>query len=738
MDGYIDQVDLRKLEWIIDNAEHLNLGKSYVKGMIVGGDAQLDIIKKYHRRATMFEGYLPVHYYQIDDDGRRFSKDISLTNLSRPIRHTIAKNMIDIDMKNAHPCLVLWLCKRHGIACDFIEKYVLNRDEMLVDLQQGRGLTRDGAKKMLLRAINRDDGHFQQTENDPDWLWDYHNQCKLISTNLAKHYPEYVAQADKSKKRKDMSSWNLKGSAMNRLLCHHENEILKIVEQKVIEMGGRVCNLAYDGCMISDEHFRGDRLPELLSAIEVEVKKQYEGLIFTMTEKTMDEGFEMPTDYQTKKQRKRMEAIKRDEKRMKKLAAEMDAEEQEQAYQWWKEDFEKDHCKIIDPASIVYKNSLGHYEFVSPAELCQKYSHRTNFPEFIIKWWKDPEMRVYHRADIFAPRQHCPEEVFNLWCPYPLEGKDVEMTPELQEEVDFVLNHIRVLANHDETVYTYFLDWIAQFIQYPHVKTQLIAMISIEGAGKDTFLHIIKGLIGKRQVLETTRPEDIFGRFNSMLANYRFIVLNEMNATDTHKYDKDMKMLITEDTVVIEGKGTPSYTINSFHRLILFTNKAECPIQTSENDRRKLIVRCSDEKIGDGEYFTKLHYLIDKEEVLIALFKMFSTRDIEAFNAMRGRNIPKTEYQKIITQNYSSPVEDWVKHLVHTTPTDDLALSSNQLLEGFNEYCKSNGIHLSLSTRQLGVRLSLLNMEGISTKSSNGSTFRVFKIPLLKTALEKR
>jgi len=166
--SYYDRIDLRRLEWIIENAASLNLGKSYVKGHLIGGEGQLELLRKYHKRAVIYEGLIPVSYYQIDDDGRRFSHEISLTNLSRPIRHTIAERSIDIDMKNAHPCIVLWLCKKHGIESNYIEKYVMNRDELLVDLMEGRKLSRDGAKKLLLRATNRDDGHFQQTENDPD------------------------------------------------------------------------------------------------------------------------------------------------------------------------------------------------------------------------------------------------------------------------------------------------------------------------------------------------------------------------------------------------------------------------------------------------------------------------------------------------------------------------------------------------------------------------------------------
>ena len=37
----------------------------------------------------------------------------------------------DIDMKNAHPVILLYICKKHNIACAQLESYVNNRDEVL-------------------------------------------------------------------------------------------------------------------------------------------------------------------------------------------------------------------------------------------------------------------------------------------------------------------------------------------------------------------------------------------------------------------------------------------------------------------------------------------------------------------------------------------------------------------------------------------------------------------------------
>jgi len=694
----------------------------------------------------MFEGEVPVSYYQIDDDGRRFSRDFSLTNMARPIRHTITRGCIDIDMKNAHPCILLWLCKHHGIQCDLIEMYVNQRDKMIGELKEGRGLSRDGAKKMLLRAINRDDGLFQQTEDDPDWLYDYHQQCKKITEALSKFYPQYLAQADKSKKRKDQSAWNMKGSALNRLLCHHENELLSMVEKTVVKHNGKVCNLAYDGCMIEDT-FSPDEIVELFKDIETEVQITYPNMVFKMDVKEMNEGFLVPDNFITKKERKVIADKEKERRRVNRLIdKEVGEEDETEDYLEWKYVFEQKHCKIKEPTAILYKTSLDQYEFLSPMDLKQRYSHMgIQFVRFIDRWWYDPEMRVYTRADIFSPSEECPKDVFNLWKPYPFEGREVDMTTETMEMAYLVLHHLFIVCGNEEQVHEYLLDWIAQTFQYPHVKTTMPTFASEEGAGKNTVAILLEKLMAKRSVLVTSKADEVFGKFNGSLAHCMVVVLNELSAVELRQYDGVIKDLITDSSVSIQGKGKENYPLRSMHRFINFTNKDYNPIQTSDGDRRKLIVRCSDEKIGDGVYFTRLYTCLENEDVLTWLFQFFMNRNIQEFNSTKGRNIPKTEYQMEIAHSNSDVVSDWLEYVIEeyheNRQETELRWSAQDQLSSFREYCSNHGVKLDIDSRKLGCRLSLLvkkrGILGISNKHSKFGERRHFDFSIIIPSISK-
>ena len=57
-------------------------------------------------------GFIRVDYKQKNGVGRRFAvKGVSLQGLSRPIRQTIARDYVDVDMVNAHPSILLFVCE---------------------------------------------------------------------------------------------------------------------------------------------------------------------------------------------------------------------------------------------------------------------------------------------------------------------------------------------------------------------------------------------------------------------------------------------------------------------------------------------------------------------------------------------------------------------------------------------------------------------------------------------------
>ena len=75
------------------------------------------------------------------------------------------------------------------------------------------------------------------------------------------------------------------------------------------------------------------------------------------------------------------------------------------------------------------------------------------------------------------------------------------------EALETILNHIWILCDRDENVFSYFCKWIGQMLKYPEVKRgRCPVWISEEGAGKGSLFDLLRKMMGPEKVLETTNP----------------------------------------------------------------------------------------------------------------------------------------------------------------------------------------------------------------------------------------
>ena len=125
----LESVNRDKLNYILSHHEDFQLGKSWLNGKLVDGQAQLTLLAGYHD-ALNHKGETCIKYKQKGYKFGRYygDRNLQLQNISRPIRHTIANDgMIDVDIKNAHPTLLVWYCKTKEIPCEGLNYYIDNR-----------------------------------------------------------------------------------------------------------------------------------------------------------------------------------------------------------------------------------------------------------------------------------------------------------------------------------------------------------------------------------------------------------------------------------------------------------------------------------------------------------------------------------------------------------------------------------------------------------------------------------
>jgi hypothetical protein len=633
----------------------------------------------------------------------------SLQGLGKQFRGFLCDGITtDIDMKNAHPVIARYLCKLNGIPCPNLNYYIENRDEVLA------GFGSDG-KELFLKALNDDKPNKKETSKV---FKDFDKECKDIQKQITEleEYKHIVNSVP------DTKIYNWLGSAFNRIMCVYENKILQSLISILNKKQIKICALCFDGLLMYGNHYDD---AELLKDITLQINEQWVGLNMKWSYKQHSTDIFMPDEW---------------------VVPERIAVDENLSFEAVSQKFETNHCKIINKG--VFIKSDGDDNIVmSRQHLKTAYENMTYKKErevngetvvenanFMESWlFNNPTQRCYNDIGVFPPGLECPSKVFNMWRPFAMES--VTEYEERSVERDTILNHIKILCGNDDEVYSYLIKWIAQMIQFPAVKTICPVLISNEGAGKGTLMKLFAKMLGTSKVFETTNPSrDIWGDFNCRMANTFLINLNELSKKETLESEGRIKGLITDASLTINNKNANQYDIQSFHRFIITTNKEE-PINTSKTDRRKLIIRSSDEKCGDKEYFKILHNYIEDMNVIKTMYEFFKNmNEVEHFMSIP---IPETEYHEQLKELSANPIESWLLHFV--TQNQDLEtveLTTARAFELFNDWCLEAGVKYDCSSMQFSVRLTRLNLKGISKKKTNTCNKTVFDITILKKHFE--
>lgn len=651
-----------------------------------------------------------------NDVGGRLFCGSSVQGLPRDIRGSIMKHTTDIDMKNAHPTILRYLCKINNINCPNLSYFCENREQIFRSINDDN----EYCKKIFLKAVNND--KINRTEKNK-FFKQFDKECKIIQTQMCNviEYKHIVDCVPASK------LYNWYGSAINRILCSYENKILQEIINVINRKGIEISVLMFDGLMVYGNYY--DDM-DLLGEIETHINKMFEGLNMRLSYKEHSNLIKIPDDYTIPTQAETTDAIKIN------------------SFSEVCEAFEKTHCKIINTSSFITElnNNIiimnrtqlkTSYEHLTYEDITfdKNGSHKIVKKIFIDDWLKYENIRVYDQIGIYPPPLETPKNTFNLWRAFDMEF--IENYEHKEEELQMILNHIKILCNNDEQVYDYFVKWIGQMIKYPATKTICPTLISKEGAGKGTLMRLFEKMLGSDKIYETTKPSrDVWGDFNGRMANTFLVNFNELGKKETIESMNYIKGLITDPKITINNKGVSQYDINSFHRFIITTNNEE-PITTTKDDRRKIIIRSSDELIGNKEYFDTMYKIILEDvNVIKTCYEYF--KNIDGLDKFLSIPMPTTEYQDELKELSTNPIENWLKDFVIRNAgngEETVTLTSKEAYSDFRDWLKQSGIQYELNNIQFSVRLKRLNITGIETKHTKIGNKIEFNIQILSKIL---
>lgn len=605
---FIETFDKDKLFHILQNKEKYTVTLSH------SDNDPFLMAQKYLNKSS--NGIIKVAYHQTHslDYGRFFSNgSTSLQNLTREIRQCIAYEYYDdIDMVNAHPTILLWLCNKHKIDCDNLNDYIVNREKHIADLVADNSIDRGKAKNTFIALINGGTKDYSDLKAPTKFIKRFKIEVTQIVQELCVLYPKEFELRSKEKPH------NPHGSTVNIIMCEWENQILQqiLAFYTINNIITNNCVLCFDGVMIPKHPKTADLLPDcekyvfqkLNIKIDLKIKPMLDGFVVTnpapyIEPKPFDQNdpfvwIDFDRKYRDVIFASYGEIIEKTAQDLNRVFCRV---EQGQGLL-----IKKDDCdgKLMTITDASKKISDMHFKYMDGNK--QK---KMKFNEYIQEFANS--MNRYNVID-FSPNSKDPN-IFNLWTGFIAHTVTIDMSA-----IALILSHIKeVFCKNDQVSYDYFLDLLYYIIKYPERPVEVSTFIysKTQGTGKNIILTFLQNYIfGDNMTLYTAGLNTVLGVHNNLLKNKKIIIVDEIATSGEDfmgSFDR-FKSMQTGPTILINPKGTNEFTIKNVLGWFLLSNHDDC-LRIEPTDRRYFCLSVDEKYAGDKEYFKRLGDTFSKE-----------------------------------------------------------------------------------------------------------------------------
>lgn len=262
------------------------------------------------------------------------------------------------------------------------------------------------------------------------------------------------------------------------------------------------------------------------------------------------------------------------------------------------------------------------------------------------KWWLGHQKRRQYESIVFAPNTETPD-MYNLWRGFACEARPGDCS--------LLLEHLmKNVCGGNKVHYDYLIGWCASAIQKPDSPGQVaIVMRGLQGTGKSFFAKQFGSLWG-RHFLHVSNPNHLVGNFNTHLRDCVVLFADEAFYAGDKRHESILKTLITEETIVFEGKGVDAEAGPNYTHVMLASNN-QWVVPAGATERRYFVLDVGREHMQDSGYFQNIAAQMNSGG-REAFLHFLLTYDLSEYNV---RNVPKTSAlhdQKMLSM---SPEEEW-------------------------------------------------------------------------------
>ena len=689
-----ERFDQHKLHYMLQNKHKFDFINSEGKDTSIIAEKMLRKSKK---------GVLQTSYGYAKGatGGRLFAKGAtSLQNLTKRVRHTVAKDYYDdFDFNNCHVRILLHLTDKANIENNYIKDYVQDREKHLQDLMNANDkLTRGKAKQYFLELINNGD---PQVEFSSMFFQKFKKQSLKAINELCKLNPDLYERC------KQTRPTNPIGSCVNMLYCEVENQCLSYMIEYLTRRGfvkdeGVLC---FDGFMA----VKNDKLDrEILNQCESFILEKT-GVEMPILLKPMDEEYKLPAyipdyiEYQPFDIHDPFNWCSFESK-----YREYEFNSMNDIIDKVREDLARVFAYISGgaPKYIIKTNAQ-----TNPLELVDGRSNFTNLKFIYLVDGKQKRLnfkdfisingnKINSYSDVVFDPSNTDESVFNLYRGTQAIELDT-LTPEDIKQIEPILYHMEhILCSGEKQSYDYLLSLLAWKIAKPgDVLGKIIFLYSQKhGTGKNCLWDDFVGplVLGTSQYLYTTGIDQVIAKHNDNLVGKTLLVCDELalGSDRYHSAFDKLKSIATGPTLIINPKGLKKFTIKNYMTLVVNSNHLSVKVESQ--DRRWFIPTVSEAMAGNTNYFNRLYSCFTQKNANIFLtFLIQHHKNHNTFNKLP--NPPLTKYkrelmymsippQELFIQQLQSGEHDFRDMSEALTPME--TISKLELWNHYKEWCK--------------------------------------------------
>lgn len=344
-------------------------------------------------------------------------------------------------------------------------------------------------------------------------------------------------------------------------------------------------------------------------------------------------------------------------------------------------------------------------------------------------WLNAPSRPTYPGGMMCCPDGQVPDGVFNTFMGWGVEAAEGDVSLILE----FIL---QVICSGNKTHAKYLIKWMAFCIQHPSEPPGVaVVLVGGKGCGKTTLGELLIKLHGAHG-MSVSDPKFLTGSFNAHMRDLLFMFCDESFWAGDKSAEGTLKARVTGQTLTIEAKGVDAVTVPNMMSIMMATNN-EHAVPSSSDERRWFVLRVSNIKQGDFDYWDKLNDNINNggAEALLYYLQNFN---LTGFNV---RSVPQT--QELAAQKIHSfgALADFMfqglsEGLMCGHPwEDELIVSRSVFMARVDEYCQRHPKHrYNVPTPQY-IGRHLMEMVGATkTRGSHGLREYTYRFPGLDEA----